>query len=316
MDRFNHAIVLGTGMMGPGIAVSLALGGLEAVIVSRTFDRACAALDKAQRHLDELEKHGLIEPGASDAALERLSATADMDAACAVTDLIVESIPENLEMKQALFEHLGRIAEPETVLATNTSGLSVTAIASRCKRPERVMTMHFWNPPHVMPLVELVKGEKTSRPLMEEVRAMLNRCGKTAVIVEKDRRGQLGNRLQMALWREAVHIVEEGIATAEEVYLAAKTGFGLRLPVLGIFEHADAVGLDMVADIMDYVGEDLYREAKAPPLLRRTIGEGRLGVKSGAGFYDWSKKSFDEVRERRDGFLYEFLAARRRRDPE
>lgn len=302
--------------MGPGIAVSLALGGLEAVIVSRTFAGSLAGLEKAQSQLDELEQHGLITRKASDAALERLSAAADMDEVCRATDLIVESIPENLEMKQALFEHLDRIAEPETVLATNTSGLSVTAIAERCKRPERVMTMHFWNPPHVMPLVELVKGEKTSRALMEEARAMLRACGKTAVIVEKDRRGQLGNRLQMALWREAIHIVEEGIATAEEVDLAVKTGFGLRLPVLGIFEHADAVGLDMVADIMDYVGEDLYREAKAPPLLRRTVGEGRLGVKSGAGFYDWSKKSFDEVRKRRDGFLYEFLAARRGRSTE
>ena len=112
----------------------------------------------------------------------------------------------------------------------------------------------------------------------------------------------MGNRLQMALWREAVHIVEEGIASAEEVDLAVKTGFGLRLPVLGIFEHADAVGLDMVADIMDYVGEDLYREPKAPPLLRRTVGEGRLGVKSGAGFYDWSRKSFEDVKARAGRF--------------
>lgn len=302
-------------MMGPGIAVSLALGGLKAVIVSRTFEGSQAGLKRAQAQLSALEDHGLIQRSESGAALKRLSATAEMDEVCGQTDLIIESIPENLEMKQALFERLDRIAEPETVLATNTSGLSVTAIAERCKRPERVMTMHFWNPPHVMPLVELVKGEKTSRARMEEARAMLERCGKTAVIVEKDRRGQLGNRLQMALWREAVHIVEEGIATAAEVDLAVKTGFGLRLPVLGIFEHADAVGLDMVADIMDYVGEDLYREAKAPPLLRRTVAEGRLGVKSGAGFYDWSKKSFDEVRERRDGFLYEFLAARRGRNP-
>ncbi len=314
MDRFEQAVVVGTGMMGPGIGVSLALGGTEVTIVSRTMAGAGAALDKARGQLDELARHGLIGSDDAEAALARLGATADLEGACEVTDLVVESIPENLELKQAVFEHLDAVVAPQTVLATNTSGLSVTAIAERCKRPQRVMTMHFWNPPHIMPLVELVKGEKTSRPLMEEVRTMLTRCGKTAVIVEQDRRGQLGNRLQMALWREAVHIVEEGIATAEEVDLAAKTGFGLRLPVLGIFEHADAVGLDMVADIMDYVGEDLYREAQAPPLLRRNVGAGRLGVKSGAGFYDWSRKSFDEVRERRDRFLYGFLASRRGRE--
>jgi 3-hydroxybutyryl-CoA dehydrogenase len=227
---------------------------------------------------------------------------------------VVESIPEKLELKQALFEHLGRLAKPEAVLATNTSGLSISAVASRCRRPERVMTAHFWNPPHVMPLVELVKGERTSLELMRGVRDLLNRCGKTAVIVTQDRRGQLGNRLQMALWREAVHIVEEGIATVEEVDLAVKKGFGLRLPVLGVFEHADAVGLDMVADIMDYVGEDLYREPAAPPLLRRIAGSGRLGVKSGAGFYDWGTRSAEEVRTRRDRFLYEFLASRLSRE--
>lgn len=298
-------------MMGPGIAVSFALGGLDATIVSRAAESAEAGLAKAQAQLAELARHGLIPEEEELRARPRLGATAAMEAACAEADIVVESMPEKLDLKQALFERLDRIAKPDAVLASNTSGLSVTAIAARCSRPERVMTAHFWNPPHVMPLVELVKGERTSMAVMEEVREVLAGCGKTAVIVAQDRRGQLGNRLQMALWREAVHIVEEGIATAEEVDLAVKTGFGLRLPVLGIFEHADSVGLDMVADIMDYVGEDLYREATAPPLLRRTAGSGRLGVKTGEGFLDWSKHNAAEVRARRDRFLYEFLAARR-----
>jgi len=316
MPEFRKAVAIGTGMMGPGIAVTFALGGLEAEIVGRTAGSSSAGLARAHDHLTHLERHGLITPDAAVAAAGLIRASDDADASSAEADIIVESIPEKLPLKQDLFAHLDRIAKPGAVLATNTSGLSVTAIAASCERAERVMTTHFWNPPHVMPLVELVRGERTSRPLMDEVRALLQRCGKTAVIVEKDRRGQLGNRLQMALWREAVHIVEEGIASVEEVDLAVKTGFGLRLPVLGIFEHADGVGLDMVADIMDYVGEDLYHEPKAPPLLRRTVGEGRLVVKSGSGFYDWSRKSFDEVKARRDGFLYEFLASRARQKPE
>lgn len=311
--EFGKAVAIGTGMMGPGIAVTFALGGLEAVIVSRTSEGAEAGLDKARGQLEMLAGHGLIDGEQSRSAGLLIRASTAMEEECREADIVVESIPESMAMKQALFQKLDACAKQHAVLATNTSGLSVTEIAAGCERGDRVMTAHFWNPPHVMPLVELVKGERTSRPLMEEVRALLARCGKTPVIVEKDRRGQLGNRLQMALWREAVHIVEEGIATPEEVDLAARMGFGLRLPALGIFEHADAVGLDMVAGIMEYVSADLYSEPHAPPLIRRKVGEGMLGVKSGQGFYDWSRWSAEEVRRRRDAFLYETLAARRKR---
>lgn len=310
MQEFRRGVAIGTGMMGPGIAVTFALGGLESAIVSRTEEGAVAGLEKARQLLNDLASHSLISEEAAGGAGERIRSTAKLEEVCAEADIIVESAPELMELKQALFARLDALAKPEAVLATNTSGLSVTEIALPCRRQERVMTAHFWNPPHVMPLVELVKGEMTSRALMEEVKALLLRCGKTPVIVEKDRRGQLGNRLQMALWREAVHIVAEGIATAEEVDLAARMGFGLRLPALGIFEHADAVGLDMVAGIMDYVSADLYSEPKAPPLIRRKVNEGRLGVKTGEGFYDWSRKSSEEVRRRRDAFLYRILAER------
>lgn len=313
MPEFRKATAIGTGMMGPGIAVTFALGGLQATIVSRTEEGAAAGLGRAKQQLETLTGHGLIDEEQERAATGLIRCSAELEAECREADIVVESVPENMEMKQALFERLDRLAKPEAVLATNTSGLSVTEIAARCAKPERVMTAHFWNPPHVMPLVELVKGARTSRPLMEEVRALLVRCGKRPVIVEKDRRGQLGNRLQMALWREAVHIVAEGIATAEEVDVAARMGFGLRLPALGIFEHADAVGLDMVAGIMEYVSADLYSEPHAPPLIEAKVAEGKLGVKSGEGFYDWGRKSAEEVRRRRDAFLYEVLTARRKR---
>ena len=192
MPEFLKAVAIGTGMMGPGIAVTFALGGLEAVIAGRTAGSCAAGLVKAHDHLTQLERHGLITGESAAAAEGLIRASEDADGACAEADIIVESIPEKLPLKQELFAHLDRITKPQAVLASNTSGLSITAIAANCERSERVMTAHFWNPPHVMPLVELVRGEQTSRPLMEEVRALLQRCGKTAVIVEKDRRGQLG----------------------------------------------------------------------------------------------------------------------------
>jgi 3-hydroxybutyryl-CoA dehydrogenase len=167
-----------------------------------------------------------------------------------------------------------------------------------------------------MPLVEIVKGARTSDEVAQAVRALLVRCGKVAVLVKKDRPGQLGNRLQHALWREAVNIVAEGIADPEDVDLAAKNGFGLRLPVYGIFEHFDAVGVEMATAIMDYIARDLYNQPQAPDFLREMIRQGRRGARFGRGFYDWSKKDLRAVLERRDRFVLEFLRSHRYRPGE
>jgi 3-hydroxybutyryl-CoA dehydrogenase len=242
-----------------------------------------------------------------DRAFELVTASPDFDG---TVDLVIESAPEDMAFKQDLFARLDAETRPDTVLASNTSGLSITAIASRCGRPERVLTTHFWNPPHLMPLVELVKGERTSDEVVERVRALFAHCGKMPVVVKKDRPGQLGNRLQMALVREAVNIVAEGIADAEAVDLVAKNGFGIRMPAYGIFEHQDIVGLDMGSKIVDYVAQDLYNEPRAPELMRELVREGKLGAKTGRGFYDWSTKSADDVRARRDAFLIEVLRYR------
>src|SRR5712664_1497788 len=244
-DRFQTAAVIGTGMMGPGIAGTLALGGVRSTILSRTAEGARKGLEAARRQIRLLEENGLADPGHAARAVELVDSTSEFDVTVAAVDLVIESAPENMEFKQNLFAHMDSIAKPEAVLASNTSGLSITAIASRCGRPARVLTTHFWNPPHLMPLVEIVQGENTSPEVAQTVRELLAACGKVPVIVKKVRPGQLGNRLQMALVREAAYIVGEVIADVEDVDLVAKNGFGLRMPAYGIFEHQDAVGLDM-----------------------------------------------------------------------
>ncbi|MGH9720129.1 MAG: 3-hydroxyacyl-CoA dehydrogenase family protein [Bryobacteraceae bacterium] len=307
MTGFQTAAVIGTGMMGPGIAGTLALGGVRASIVSRSAESARKGLDAAHGQIGLLEQSGLVSAERAGRARELLDATDAFDDAIRRADLVIESAPENMEFKQELFARLDAIARPDAVLTTNTSGLSITAIASRCRRPERILTTHFWNPPHLMPLVEIVLGEKTLREIAEKVRALLAHCGKVPVVVKKDRPGQLGNRLQMAMVREAIHIVAEGIADAEDVDTAARSGFGLRLPVYGIFEHQDMVGLDMGFSIVDYVSRDLYNKPQAPDLMKEKVARGELGVKAGRGFYDWSKKDAAAVRARRDRFVLEFL---------
>jgi len=307
LSSFSSAAVIGTGMMGPGIAVTLALGGLRAAILSRTPEGAAKGIEKARGQVRLLQENALAAADQAEHALELLSSSTAFDDTVVAADIVIESGPESMEYKQEVFRRMDAIAPPGTVLATNTSGLSITAIASKCRRPERVLTAHFWNPPHLMPLVEIVKGERTSDEAALRVRGLLESCGKIAVMVNKDRPGQLGNRLQMALWREAVNIVQEGIASAEDVDLAAKTGFGLRLPAYGIFEHADAVGLELVHAVMDNAAKDLYNQPQAPSLLKQLIAQGQTGVKAGRGFYDWSKKSIDDVIAHRDRFLLEML---------
>lgn len=304
---FANAAVLGTGMMGPGIAASFALGGLDAVIVSRSEGGAARGLEAARKQLQTLADNGLASAADAAAARERITASADLDAAVAPADIVVESVPEDMALKQELFEKLDGLAKPDAILATNTSSLSINAVSSRCKRPERALTAHFWNPPYLMRLVELVRSDKTSDATLDDTKALLERCGKLVVVVNKDVPGQLGNRLQHAMVREAVHIVAEGVASAEDVDLAAKAGFGLRLPVYGVLEHQDACGLGLVKAIQDYVNQDLAADKRAHPLLEKMVEEGRTGVGAGQGFYDWSKKSWDEVRETRDRFILHFL---------
>ncbi len=293
--------------MGPGIAVSLALGGVWTTVLSRSEEGAAAGLAKAKAQLAQLEENALGKPAAIEWARRHLAASADFDGTIAKADLVIESAPEDMVFKQELFARLGHLAKPDAVLATNTSGLSVTEVSRNCQRPERVLTTHFWNPPHLMRLVEIVRGEKTGQETVTAMRDLLESCGKTVVIVNKDRPGQLGNRLQLAMAREAVHIVAEGIASVEDVDKAVKAGFGSRMPVYGIFEHADAVGLDMVLSVMDYISQDLYSEPKAPDILRKKVSQGQLGTKTGQGFYDWSGRDPQAVTDRRDRFLLQLL---------
>jgi 3-hydroxybutyryl-CoA dehydrogenase len=300
MKTIQSAAVIGTGMMGPGIAVVLSLGGVRPTIVSRNAEGAQRAANRALQISFELAENGLI--GGQGAA--SVNSSDDLDAAVREADIVIESVPEDLALKQELFAHLDRIARPEAILASNTSSLSITSIAEKCSRPERVLTTHFWNPPHLMRLVEIVKGSRTSQQSAETVRDLLAKCGKLPVIVKKDTPGQLGNRLQFALLREAMHIVQEGIADVADVDAVVKNGFGVRMPVYGLFEHQDVVGLKTCKAVMEYVAPNLNSEPRAPRLIDEMLAQKR-------GFYPPGKLDHDAVRARRDRFVLEFLKSQR-----
>lgn len=302
-DRFARVAVIGTGMMGPGMALVFAQGGCRVALVGRSdasLERGRARLEAALGFLVDRE---LLAPDGAAPLRERVSLTTDLEGAVAGAALVQESIVENLEEKRALFARLADLCPAQTLLTSDTSGLLISDIARGLPHPGRFATMHFWNPPFLVPLVELTQGEETAGETVEALAALLRRCGKTPVVARKDVPGQIANRLQHALLREALYMVQEGIASAEDVDLALKMGPGRRWPVYGVLEHHDVVGLDLGLAVHSSLVPGLCRAGEPLPILRDMVEQGRLGVKAGRGFYDWSERDAEAVKARRDAFL-------------
>jgi len=309
--QVREAVVIGTGMMGPGIGLVLALGGISTTLVSRTTEGAARAMASVRAQTAVLFNNQLADAETVGDALARLSSSASLEAPAGSADLVIESGPEDLVYKQRIFEQLDRISPPTAILASNTSSLSISQIARNCQHRNRIMTAHFWNPPLLVPLVEIVSGDDTEPLRAEDLRMLLTACGKVPVMVRKDRPGQLGNRLQVAMIREAAHMIAEGIATAEDIDLAIQNGLGLRFPAYGLLTHQDNVGLDLTMAVNAYVGPDLYRSPEPPPYLSELVARGDLGAKTGRGFFDWTQRSADDAKAKRDQFLIDFLRAQR-----
>jgi 3-hydroxybutyryl-CoA dehydrogenase len=242
--------------------------------------------------------------------------TADLQAAVQAVQLVIEAITENLELKQQLFQRLDRLTPPEAILATNTSGLSVTQISALATHRERIATAHFWMPAHLIPLVEVVMSPYTSEQTAQTLLDFLRRCGKKPALVRKDLPGQLANRILQGMIREATNLIQEGVATPEDIDNALKNGLGIRLPVWGVIEHIDAVGLDLCLNVQNSVLPALNNEPHAVRLFADKVKQGDLGVKTGKGFYDWNEKSIEDLKQLRDDFIIQTLHFRAKRASE
>lgn len=302
-SAIQNVAVIGTGAMGPGIAMCFAVGQKQVTLVGRSE----ASLDRGRLGvracLDALEQEDLLTSEESNQAFDRVRFSTDLAGAVTAAQLVVESIVEDLPSKQAIFAELDRLCPPSTIVTSNTSGLRITEISARMEHPERAATTHFWLPPHLVPLVEIVKSERTTDETAEALRAVLTEIGKRPVVVKKDVPGQLGSRLLSAITREAMYIVQEGIASAEEVDTAIKTGLGLRFPVFGPLDHADIAGLDLVLSVQSYMFKDLCNATEPLPILKDKVERGDIGAKSGQGFHDWSKRDAAATKARRDAWL-------------
>ncbi len=297
--------VIGAGFIGPGIAQIFAAKNYQVCLLDIKEEILLKAIESIRSNLSMMAQKGLALESEIDTVLSRIKTTTDMAEAASEAQLVIEAVTENLELKQKVFQDLDRLCSPEAILATNTSVISVTEIAAKANRRERIVGTHFWNPPYIIPLVEVVKGKDTSGETLETTYQFLQNAGKHPIRVMKDAPGFVGNRLQHALWREAISIVENGIADPATVDEAIKQGFGLRLPVLGPLETADMVGLDLTLAIHDYILKYLESSPGPSPLLREKVKGGELGFKTGQGFYSWPAEKAQMSRERLLDYLLE-----------
>ena len=244
--------------------------------------------------------------------LARISVHDQLAPAVKDADFVFEAAPEKLPLKQQIFAELESLTAPDTILASNSSAIPTTEIGRNLTHRERVVGTHFWNPPHLVPLVEVIQNEKTSDAVVARTIELLRAAGKAPVHVRRDIPGFVGNRLQHALKREAIALVAAGVCDAETLDTVVKEGFGARMAVLGPLEQSDLVGLDLTLDISEVLVADLDRSAGPHPFLREKVAAGKLGMKSGEGFRKWTPEQADAVRERLRRFLAEQAKARKR----
>jgi 3-hydroxybutyryl-CoA dehydrogenase len=285
-----HIAVVGGGLMGAGIAQVFALAGFDPIV----FDPDAGVRDAVRTHAAA----NLAQIGEDVSAAERIVVTGDLSCAVGDADFVTEAAPERLALKRAIFADLVRMAPRHAILASNTSVIPITDIARNLETADRIVGTHWWNPAYLVPLVEVVQAAGTSAATIDTTMALLKAIGKSPAHVKKDLPGFVANRLQHALWREAIAMVAEGICDAETLDTCVKNSFGLRLAVLGPLENADLVGLDLTLDIHRTMIPELDRHNRPNAYLEAKVEEGKLGFKSGEGFRRWNNDEMTALRAR------------------
>ena len=309
-SRIEHIAVVGAGLMGHGIAQEFALAGYQVFLHDVTEAQLENALSGIWTNLGRLAALGRVENAQIEPAVAAITTSTDLGRTVGAADLVIEAIVEDLEIKHALFRSVSSMCREDAIIASNTSSFVPSRLAESVSHPDRLLVAHYFNPPYLIPLVEIVPGPQTSDETVVTMVGLLQELDKQPVVLRKEATGFVGNRLQFALFREALAIVEQGIADPLAVDQVVRFGFGRRLAVAGPFEIFDLAGLDTILAVASQILPELDAEVltgpPVPELLSRKVAEGNLGVKSGRGFHEWTPKKADELRDRLTKALLQF----------
>ncbi|WP_289027797.1 3-hydroxyacyl-CoA dehydrogenase NAD-binding domain-containing protein [uncultured Paraglaciecola sp.] len=306
MFKNSNVTVIGAGLMGCGIAQVFAVKNIQVTIYDPIAEARGSAKDKIAANLTSLNM--------SHASLGFIQVTGDMQSAISNADFIIEAAPEKLAIKQKIFADILPFVEPTTIVASNTSVIPIVDIFSGLNYQDQVVGTHWWNPPYLVPLVEVVQSEQSSEQAVNTMMELLTYVGKTPVHIQKDVPGFVGNRMQHALWREAIALINDGVCSPEGIDLVVKNSFGLRLPVLGPIENADLVGLDLTLDIHNVILPSINNQQSPADVLKHKVADGNLGMKSGKGFIQWSTEKAQGVRDNLNQYLLNAQNKREKQD--
>jgi 3-hydroxybutyryl-CoA dehydrogenase len=311
VEDIKRVAVVGAGIMGRGISQVCAQAGYQVMMTSRREETLNGALDNIESNLETLIRNQVVTEEQAKATLSRVKCTLNLGEAVRDADYVIEAVKEDKDLKKKLFQDFDEQCPQQTVLATNTSSLSVTELASATRREDKFIGMHWWNPAYLMPLVEIVKGAKTSEETVEVTKAFAYVLRKVPVVC-RDSPGFIGVRLHGALIVEAISILEQGLASAEDIDTTIKMTLGYRFPVIGPLETVDIGGLDTFLNVYDYLHRTLGDRFRPPDLLRQNVKEGRLGLKTGKGFHEYTVRSAQALVDRRDEWILRRLRESKR----
>ncbi len=291
VEDIRRIAVTGAGIMGHGIAQDFASAGYEVSLHDLTDERLRQAAANIRKNLEMLADMGLADATEIHSTTARIHCYTDLSEAVDGVQLVVECVVENLAVKQQVFRELDDISAPDCILATNTSSFLPSALASVTKRPERVLATHYFNPAYLLPFAEVVPGPETAEEVTTAVFELLKKVGKTPLKMAKEVVGFVANRLQAAMYREALSMVNRGIATPEEIDLSIRNGFGRRLAAIGAFQALDLAGWDTAQATCRNIFPDLESSTEVPALMEQKISQGDLGLKTGKGVYSWTSEA-------------------------
>ena len=299
----DRTAVIGGGLMGSQITLVLAQGSRETLLVSRTQETLDRAMENIRRYVGDLHRHDLLRGETPEAVLARIRPTTELETAVGSSEFVVESISENLEAKQEVFQRMDAAAPRATVLASNTSGLPITQLGERMVHQDRIAGSPFFQPAHIVPVLEVIRGDRTSDKTMDRTCEIWKRLDRVTLRVNKDGPGFLVNRLQHAIIREAVHLLVTGVADADSIDRAVELGLAPRFTTAGPLKQRDINGLKMHVQVAEHLWKNLGGWEEPLAYLQAMVARGETGLESGKGYYDWSGQDPAAVRSEKDELL-------------